>query len=852
MKVCLLPSAIQGPGGVGKHLACLSRYLEQKGIEVLPPQQWAAADLIHAHAAAATPRPPDVYTNHGIWPIRPDMANWEKEQNQTIFHHLRAAYRVIAVSRWTWQSWYHLTGIQAQIIPNGVDPLEWREIPALSWRQRLGIGSRPLVVWGKHFVSQAVDPSPALRLAIARPQIALVMPLKPELLTWYPANVYPIGPQPFPAMQALLAECDAYLSTSVENCPTQVIEAMYLDKPVVGFDQGGLPEILPPQGNFLVQPNDLPALALALDQALDQERNDNRSWVEAHFLWPDLVEKVIACYQDALEEKHAEADPQQPLCTIVISLYNKRPYLAETLQSVRQQTCRRLQVIIVDDGSTDGSQEEAERLTANFPFPVTLTSTLQPRSGPALARNLGLSLASTPYLCCLDADDTIAPTFIERLVQALQARPDAALAYSGMTTLGSDGVNFLPSTPFSLERLLKGNFIPCCNVFRRKAFLATRGYDPWLEKYGPSWEDYDLWLQMAKLGWPFVSVPDALFTYRLLPTGRAARSEDRAPYLRAAINFKHRDLYPPLVSIVIPCYNYARFLGEAIQSALDQTFIDLEVIVVDDGSQEEEEIAQICASFGPAVRLIRQPNRGLAAARNAGFAAAQGQWIVPLDADDKLDSTFLDKMLRATELNPNFFAYCDMWLWSNGQTRHLPAEEFDLDLLLRRITFPCSILVHKSAWEKAGGYQEAMTRAGGWEDWEFAIRLARLGICGRHVPEPLLFYRQHSEQQMRLLAEEKKDILRETLRSLHPDLYAGLRPPGCCQKAGKKEADRQQPGRNGLIEVEFLGQSRAKRSFRTPEGKVYRFSRAENRVLMPASDARWFAQLQEFRVHGLL
>ena len=89
----------------------------------------------------------------------------------------------------------------------------------------------------------------------------------------------------------------------------------------------------------------------------------------------------------------------------------------------------------------------------------------------------------------------------------------------------------------------------------------------------------------------------------------------------------------PLVSVVIPCWNQARFLGEAIQSVLRQTYGNTEIIVVDDGSSDETSI--VARSF-PGVRCIGQKNGGLASARNTGLSASRGDYVIFLDADDRL------------------------------------------------------------------------------------------------------------------------------------------------------------------------------------------------------------------------
>jgi glycosyltransferase involved in cell wall biosynthesis len=120
-----------------------------------------------------------------------------------------------------------------------------------------------------------------------------------------------------------------------------------------------------------------------------------------------------------------------------------------------------------------------------------------------------------------------------------------------------------------------------------------------------------------------------------------------------SLTFSRSLLKGSKVSVVIPCYNQARFLGEAIQSVLRQGYTDLEIVVVDDGSNDGTEgVASGCARQDPRVRLIRQGNRGLAAARNRGLAEAGGEYVVFLDADDRLVSGALEVGVRELEAHP--------------------------------------------------------------------------------------------------------------------------------------------------------------------------------------------------------
>jgi glycosyltransferase involved in cell wall biosynthesis len=182
----------------------------------------------------------------------------------------------------------------------------------------------------------------------------------------------------------------------------------------------------------------------------------------------------------------------------------------------------------------------------------------------------------------------------------------------------------------------------------------------------------------------------------------------------------------PLVSIIIPVFNMANFLPEAIESALTQTYARTEVIVVDDGSTDASR--EIAASYGRKIRLIRQKNTGLASARNRGIQQAKGSLIGLLDADDRWLSHKL-----ATEV-PMFVHQAVGVV--HGSYRKFPAGKraagtvvkphgqatsFHRLLRFNEVGAPVSVIFRREAWQEAGGFDP---RVPGVEDWDLWIRMS--------------------------------------------------------------------------------------------------------------------------------
>ena len=228
----------------------------------------------------------------------------------------------------------------------------------------------------------------------------------------------------------------------------------------------------------------------------------------------------------------------------------------------------------------------------------------------------------------------------------------------------------------------------------------------------------------------------------------------------------------PRVSIVIPVFNTETlFLEEAVASALRQTYPDIEIVIVDDGSTREETLGLLEElRKKDSIQVVRQSNSGPSAARNTGIAAATGEYILPLDADDVIEPTYVQQAYEAMEKNPKLgLVYCRadyIGAWSGPW--ELPDYSYP-EILLGNCIF-CTALFRKSDWEKVGGYKTVMRL--GWEDYEFFLSLIERGLGVYCIPQVLFHYRKHGPSRTtNTESNENMEILWSDIRRYHRCLF---------------------------------------------------------------------------------
>ena len=199
----------------------------------------------------------------------------------------------------------------------------------------------------------------------------------------------------------------------------------------------------------------------------------------------------------------------------------------------------------------------------------------------------------------------------------------------------------------------------------------------------------------------------------------------------------------PKISVVIPCWNQAQYLPEAIESVLAQTLKPHEVIVVNDGSPDD---TRYIAKSYPEVKYIEQVNKGLASARNTGIMNMTGDYFYPLDADDKMYPNCVERVSRVIEetdadiVAPSFRCFGEQ----TGEVILMPEPQFNDFKAGNRIGYFSAI--KKQALLEIGGYSPRMIH--GYEDYHLWVNMLHAGKRIVTIPEPLIFYRTKKESMI--------------------------------------------------------------------------------------------------------
>lgn len=294
---------------------------------------------------------------------------------------------------------------------------------------------------------------------------------------------------------------------------------------------------------------------------------------------------------------------------------------------------------------------------------------------------------------------------------------------------------------------------------------------------------------------------------------------------------------PPEISVIIPEYNYGRYLPDCIDSVLAQTFQSFEIIIVDDASTDgsDKQAADMVDQW-KAIRVIQhKQNAGTAATLNTGIKAARGKYIYILSSDDKLKPWALERMYQEQLLHQHSFIYGNLTFFTGTSHTVMKVQTYDFDKLLYKNHVPANIMYPKVAWEEVGGYPVIMND--GREDWAIAIALGRAGYCGIHIGDcGALIRREKQNRTMRTSVWGNSYFLNK-LKTTFPDVYNGRYPMACCGGRGTRakpvnnttvvtQAVQNEPLSATDVRLVYTGANTGRETIYGPTGRRYKYGRS--------------------------
>lgn len=521
-----------------------------------------------------------------------------------------------------------------------------------------------------------------------------------------------------------------------------------------------------------------------------------------------LVGRGREALASRLRALRAPASGAVPVVSVLTAVYDTPDaLLRRCVASVRAQTERRWEHVLVDDGSTSSSLPATLAALASRDRRVRVVR-LGSNSGIAAASNRALSEAQGTYVALVDHDDELRPRALQAMVAALEARPDAVMAYSDHALLRVDGRMASPSykPDFSPERLRSHNYITHLVVARRDAVERVGGFREGTDGA----QDHDLVLRLSEAG-PVLHVPELLYVWREAPSSVATDTANKqwafdagvravqdhcdrvgidATVERSAVDgvyrLRRRLRSNPRVSVVIPTRGASSVVwGEsrahvvqAVRSIVARSsYPDVEFVVVADTATDPAVIDEVAAVAGDRLTVVPFPGPfNFSEKINRGAAAATGELLLLLNDDTELVEPDSIGELAALAVDPGVGLVGAKLLFADGTLQHAghvypglvthALLGFDGDhpgpnhmaLLTRECSgvTAAAAMIGRARFEDIGGFDPAFPA--NFNDVDLSLRLRRAGLRNLWTPHAV-WYHFESVTREPTTTDTERDLL---------------------------------------------------------------------------------------------
>src|SRR3990167_8184234 len=905
MKIYLEPEFSgpdKGDGGVRRVVEAQRKHLPSYGVEFVDNP--TEAEIVHSHIfpleetqryLRSHPAIPYLLSSHGLYWAEYDWPNWAIKANAGCMEAIRQADHITAPSEWVAQSIRRNSLRPTTAIGHGIDIEDWEFVRKENF-----------VLWNKTRTDPICNSEDVAKLALLLPEVRFISTFGPSGAK----NIEITGTLPYQEAKRLVQSSAIYLCTARETFGIGTLEAMAAASPVVGWNWGGQRQIVHhKETGWLAEPGNYDELAEGILYCLKHGAEMGaaaREEVIKKYQWKDVVEEYYKLYQKLLAAKSKSG----PKVSVIVPAYGFEQYLSEALDSVKQQTFQDWECIIVDDASPDRCGAIADSYAAqDSRYHVIHNKANEYLAG---ALNTGVGASRGRYVLPLDADNTLPPNTLEILAKALDKDRGLHIAYGNVEFLEPDGKRWHSGWPpqFRAEWQVKyqeksnrpANLIPSGSMFRREVWQLTGGY----RRRWRTAEDADFWTRATSYGFRAAMVTEAdvlVYRNRSDSMSREEKLQDWTlwmPWSRelaaapAAIPYDKQvpvpSYEPILVSIIIPVGpGHEGLVIDAIDSVDAQTFRLWECIVINDSGCRLPNLSNWATVITPAKQL------GVAAARNLGVRHAKAKLFVPLDADDTLEPDALARMFEIWQEYKGYvygdwverwdsghsnvwriiFVQCQncSWMSFEGEAKQgncpkcgsaevsLLKDSYDASYLIKKgCLHAVTALYPVEAWKQVGGFDEKLPA---WEDWDFQLKLANIGVCGTRLPQPIFTYRKDTgmrrEENYAEFEKSKQGILDKWgsyFRGEKELMGCSKCPGGGGRKvqAQPRQATRSSsipPPENGSVVImEYTGRKDGVVNYRGPSGQMYRFAAidGERQKLVRADDAQHFLKFGDFKI----